>query len=179
MINLSVFMLQGSLFTAINNIEPMPFANKSLLMDKMLVINDGDKLVYNKLVGFTVDELAEMILLKYGEHWKQVILVNGLDFSVGTRDGREMVETITDTRTRENTNANLNKVSAYDSDDLVTNDGTDSTGNENESGTRTRTVIDSTGDIYTAYKHLSMQAKNNIIEIVLGDVGEYLTLSIY
>lgn len=179
MIKLSDFLNQSSLFTAINIIQPMPFSDDSLLMDKMLIINDGEKLVYSKLATIPIDDLAKILVLQFGEQWKQIILVNGLDFSVGTRNGRELVETITDTKTRDNTSGNINKVSAYNTDELITNDGSDSTGSENETGTRTRTLTDSTGDIYTAYKHLNMQSKNNIIQIVLSDVGRYLTLSIY
>ncbi len=177
MTKLNEFMLQGSLFTEINNIVSIPFIPS--VMDNLLVVRYGDKTMFSKLLLTPLNEVAKMIVALHGESWDQLIELQAVNFEVGASQTHKITETIVDTETRTNTRDDLNKVSAANSDELINNDGMTSTSNDGLNGEKIRTVTDSIIDINTAYENLSLSSKNRIIDLILKDVSNFLSLSIY
>lgn len=180
MINLREFLKQGSLFTVINTLNPFPFlADKAVLMDTLLSVNYGERVIFDGVVDISIDDIAEMVLLKYTDKWESVAAMKENGFDVGAWNSRKLTETITETENRNNTNESINKVSAYNTDVMIDNDGATGTGTETVLNEKVRTLTDSTGDLNNAYNHLSLVEKNNIMNVVLHDVADFLTLSIY
>lgn len=145
----------------------------------MLLINHGNKEVYEGFNGVPIRTIANMIITKHMFNWQQMkkVVPTTLDISKG--EGRKLTETITENVNRDNTSDSINKVAAYNSDTLITNDGNNLTGNETVVGSKTRTLTDSKSDLNLAYDHLLLLEKNNIMNVVIKDVSDFLTLTIY
>ena len=92
-------------------------------------------------------------------------------------------ETTTDTTvaTEQKTNSrtDTNKVSAFDSPDLLVNDGSDSEGSEAVAGNKSRNSEKIVSRVYDIYKNLDVMKKNDIISTVINDVVGFSTLSIF
>lgn len=145
----------------------------------MLLINHGNKEVYEGFNGLPMRTIATMIITKHMFNWQQLKKVIPTTIDISKGEGRKITETITENETRDNTSDNVNKVSAYNSDSLITNDGSNSNGNETVTSSKTRTLTDSKTDLNLAFNHLLLMEKNNIMNIVIKDVSDFLTLSIY
>ena len=88
-------------------------------------------------------------------------------------------ETTTNEETKSNTKDDVNKVSAYNSDILMTNDGSNSVGSEELSGEKTRVVSRQNKSLETSFKNMDILKKNAIIQSVTRDVANFVTMSIY
>ena len=72
-----------------------------------------------------------------------------------------------------------NKVSAFNSDTLITDTGAHNQLDENITQDITRDSQVSVIDWQTAFNNLSLSERTNIISVVLKDVATYLTVSVY
>ena len=72
-----------------------------------------------------------------------------------------------------------NKVSAFNSDDLLVDTGSTTVADENTTQDVDRDSLVETFNIQTAFNNLSLAEKTNIISVVLKDVATYLTVSVY
>lgn len=176
--NLNNFLESGNLFTEIDSVNQFPFitGNEDTLQ-AMLILQHGDSILYEAFNGVELKLVAEMLVLEYGDKWdsyiKRKALFEQLHNEVETTDSKTRTENRTGARN------DLNKVSGYNSDDLMVNDGSDSTNAEDSEAieTGTRIVIDR--NIGKAYFLLDDSEKRLIIKSVLKDVSDLLTLNIY
>lgn len=149
------------------------------VMNNLLMVKYGEREVFSKVAVMTVDEIADMILFLNVNKWQKMIDIDSLDYDVGASNINKVTETVNNTENRTNTRDDLNKVSAFNTTDLMVNDGTNSNTVDDMTGTTTRTVVNSSIDFTTAYNNLSLAEKNNIMNTVLYDVADFITLSIY
>ena len=159
--------------------QDLPFfgIDQSATMDNLLMLNYGDRLLYQKLTAFNIAQISEMIVNQYGSKWGALVEIDELNkLSAKTR---VVTETTTNNETRNNSRDDKNLISAYNDDALIVNDGSTSTGSDDLTGMETRTLKDETIDLKTAYNNLSLSSKNNIIDTVMKDVVDFLTLSSY
>ena len=180
MLKLSEFILIDGVFDHIHRVKPdLPFLGdgQNEVMDRLLMLDYGDRLVYRKLTPFPASQICEMIVKKYGHNWDALIEIDALNKLANNT--RTITETTNNTETRNNERDSKNLVSAYNDDTLITNDGTQSTTVDDMTGTETRTLTDETINLKTAYNNLSLSDKNNIMNIVLKDVASFITVSIY
>lgn len=178
-ITLDQFLENESIFTRIQALSPYPFFDtmQALDMDKHLSIKYGDRIVYSKIIGFNLDSLARLILGVNGDKWENLILANSLDILSGSE--RTVNENNSSNIINTGANTRTHKISSFndpalieDSEDVDSNTGTvDNTG--------TRLLTEKTKSVQTAYNNLQLQSKLNIIETVVKDVSNYLTLDIY
>lgn len=179
MTRLDEFLLQGGLFEQLENINPLPFLGdgQNEVMDRLLALKYGGRLLYTKIAPLTFTQIAEMLSVIYGDKWDLYITIgtiNTLD-----KETRTVTETINNVENRNGNTDNKNLISAYNDDSLIVNDGSTSINSDDMTGNKTRTLTDSKTDLQTAYKNLSLSDKNNIMNLVLHDVADFLTLSIY
>jgi hypothetical protein len=179
MIKLSEFMVEGGLFSAIESINPLPFLGdgQNEVMDRLLIIQYGDRSIYSKVTPLTLPQIAEMVVMLNVDNWNDIILLG--DINKSAKSVRTITETTINDENRINTRDDKNVVSAFNADDLIVNDGTLTNGTDNLNGTETRTMTDELTDLTTAYKHLSLSQKNNIMNVVLKDIADFITLNIY
>ena len=141
--------------------------------------NFGEREVLPKVESLTLPQLATLISIQFFTAWDRLERVElAADASLNGN-----VDTTTETTTTEETKANtkddVNKVSAYNSDTLMTNDGSNSVGSEEVSGEKTRVLSRQNKSLETSFKNLDILRKNAIIQSVTRDVANFITLSIY
>ena len=120
-----------------------------------------------------------MLTFEYGKKWEILSTEIWVGFNLGAKQVNKKTETITKTENREVLKDDVNKVSAYDTDELITNDGNTSNTTDGLTGSESRVITDEIIDMETAFNNLSTQTQNSIIETVLNDVKSFITLSIY
>lgn len=163
------------LTSGVDFIDPL----KTETMNKILLVNYGERVLYEKFELITVPEISDMIALVHSVHWQDLIALKASEVNPVFSSSNTVTETVTETGNTINTNENVNKVSAYNDDELMVNDGSTNNLNENKQGERIRTLTDNKTDFNNVYNNLSLSAKNNIINIVIKDIVDFLTLTIY
>ena len=178
-ITLDLFLENESLFTRIQTLSPYPFFDHMppLDMDIHLSLNYVDRIIYPKIIKYSLEDLARLINNVHQEKWENLIKIGDLDISKGAT--RTVAETIQDSSINTGANTRTHNISAFNNPDLVAdNSDTDSSTNTiNNDGTRLLT--ESNTSMQTAYNNLLLTQKLNIIETVVKDAASYLTLDIY
>lgn len=176
---LGEFLYQGDLLNKVNDYKQLPFlfGNQSRVMEQLLIIRYGNRVMFDEMVLIPIADVAQMVVMLNGDKWDSIILLDSKDQTAKTE--RVITETTENVENRNNTRDNKNLISAYNDDVLIVNDGDLSNGTDELNGTQTRTLTDSTTDLKTAYNNLSLSDKNNIMNVVLKDIADLLTLNIY
>lgn len=170
----------GGLFVAVGAVEPFPFiAGNEDVLEMLLETRYGDRQVFSKMENKSIEEMAKMIAVFYKRKWEELVKISAIDLEAGTGDVRTITEKVNNEELRINENELLQKVSAFNDDDLVTDTGSNGTGMDDLKGKLDRVLTDSQINLANAYNNLSLIEKNNIIDRVLKDIAQLLTLSIY
>ena len=180
MMTLNEFILVDGVFEHIQTFKPdLPFLGdgQNEVMDRLLMLEYGDRLVYRKLIPYPANQICEMLVKQHGHKWDALIEIGELNKLADST--RTVTETTTNNEIRNNTRDDKNLISAYNDDTLIVNDGLLSTGVDDLKGDGTRTMTDETINLKNAYNNLSLSDKNNIMNVVLKDVASFITLSIY
>ena len=180
-ITLNEFLNQGNLWSRVLSLAPDTVKNIATA-DKLKVnslFKHGNKTVFDKALLLSDDELASDIILTYGDKWNSLITAELSNLDITMADGRMVKEVITHTNTKTGSVDNENKVSAFNSDVLVTSDGTHSSNTDTDDGTKTRTLNDGVGGLNSLLNNLSLLQQTNIINVVVNDVVNHITLSVY
>lgn len=148
-------------------------------LDSMLDQDYGDRPLYRKIPNRNDSFHSTAIIAKYKQSWLKVMELNGLDIKLGATNQRILKETITEKVKSDNTQGVDNKVSAFNSDELITDTGSNTTGANNSDGIKERTLEDANLNINSAINQLTAYQQSNIIARVLSDVAGYYTISIY
>lgn len=178
-ITLDQFLENESIFTRIQSLSPYPFFDQMppLDMDIHLSMFYGERIIYPKMIKYSLDDLARLINNVHKNKWENLIKSNEFDISKGetrTIDEKKQGSTI-------NTGANTrtHNVSAFNTDDLIA-DNSDIDSNTNTvNNDDTRLLTESKNSLQVIFNNLLLTQKLNIIEIVLKDVSGFLTLDIY
>lgn len=153
---------------------PIP---KPTEMDFMLVTGYGQREMFTSIIGVNKNKVCDALAAKYGERWEALIRRQVQLQNVNTR--RELTETKDREQDTTRTGSSVDKVSAFNSPDLVDNAGNtnDETGGLTEK--ETRTLIDEKIDVKSALSLLHIPVQDTIINTVVSDVSSFLTLSTY
>ena len=143
------------------------------------VYNFGEREVLPKVAALTLPQLAGLIANQFYAAWERMELVE-LTANANLAGAVDATtETTTNEETKANTKDDVNKVSAYNSDTLMTNDGSNSVGSEALSGEKTRVVSRQNKSLENSFRNLDFLKKNAIIQSVTRDTANFVTLSIY
>lgn len=178
-INLDQFINGKGFFKRIQALSPYPFFEQMGVddMDLHLSMFFGERIIYSKIAKLELDQVAKMVNSYHSKKWQDLILIN----NIGVDTGYEKI--VTENTTRNNSQVGSNnlehKVSAFNSDELLTDnlDVTNNTNKDNQEGSRS--LNEKYKSLADAYNNLILAQKVNIIEQVIKDVSDYLTLSIY
>lgn len=181
LVNLKTWLAGGSIFTAIQTAENFPFFvdNTPADLDQMLSLTYGQRLVASAFNNFDVNTAGKFIVKLYGEKWNALIAFNVTPPDLGAKSSTRTKGTQNTTGAKNDISETENKVSAFNSDNLITDTGAH---NELTENTSQDVVRDSTVDVIdwqTAFNNLSLSERTNIISVVLKDVATYLTVSVY
>lgn len=148
-------------------------------LDNMLDQDYGDRILYRKIPNRNDSFHSTAIIAKFKQSWLKVMELNGIDIKLGATNQRILKETITEEIKTDSNQDVDNKVSAFNSDDLITDTGSNTKGANNSDGLKVRTLEDANININSAINQLTAYQQSNIIARVLSDVAGYYTISIY
>ena len=178
-ITLDQFLENESIFTRIQSLSPYPFFDKMppLDMDIHLSMFYGERVIYPKMVKYSLDDLARLINNVHKSKWENLIKVYELDISKGetiTIDEQKQGSTI-------NTGANTrtHNVSAFNTVDLIADNSDIDSSTNTVNNDDTRLLTESKNSLQATFNNLLLTQKLNIIEAVVKDTASYLTLDIY
>ena len=178
MSNLKEFLAGDSLFSAIVTADPFPFiVDNEAVLDLMLIINYGNRQVFEPFEGNDINSIATMLILNFEQTWDSYVQMGVI--LENPNDRREVTETIDRTEERLNSNDSTDKVSAFNSNTMVDDKGSSTSGTDDLTGLTTRTLTDEQINVTTMFNRLSSTTRNSIVKSVLDDIAGYLTLSIY
>ena len=158
--------------------------NNNVMMDSdklfsLFMVRYGDRNVNLAIINLTPFQVADLLTFEYGEKWEILLTEFWVGFNLGARQVTKVTETINRTENRLTDKDDINTVTGFDSDELITDNGLNSKTKDDLTGTETKTTTNEIIDMETAFNNLSMQTQNSIIETVLNDVKNFITLSIY
>lgn len=169
------------MFKTINEIEQFDFLTLYGVeyAEKIYRMLYGQKLVTEVIDGFSVLELAQLIVTTHSESWKKQFDYLTTDYKL---DVSKEVITTTDTTDNINRNTNnnsLNEVSGYNDDTLITESGTTDNGTDSTEKTGTRTQKKTYKDYSLYDERLKHITHNFVITVVCEDIKNMISLSIY
>ena len=180
-VNLRDYLTGGSIFTAIQTANNYPFfADTSPAeLDQMLVIMYGDRIMARSFIGVDIAIAGKLISKLYGEKWTALIRFNSNPIDIGAKEVTKTVGSENMVGTKVDVSTSENKVSAFNSDVLITDSGANNSLDENTTRGVNKDSTVSVIDWQTAFNNLSTVERTNIIAVVLKDVSTYLTVSVY
>ena len=181
LVNLKTWLAGGSIFTAIQTAEKFPFFADTTPaeLDQMLSLTYGQRMVTSAFNNFDINVAGKFISKLYGEKWKALIEFNVSPPDLGAKSFTKTTGSQNTVGTKNDVSNSENKVSAFNSDALVTDTGARNELDENVTQDITRDSSVSVIDWQTAFSNLSLSERTNIISVVLKDVATYLTVSVY
>lgn len=172
------FLHGQNLFDEIKAVYPYPFIFDEINM--MFIIDYGDMPLYSALKDIELKDIATMLDKIYREKWLTLLDLSGDLFdSISVTKKIEVSETIDNSETRQENRGEIESVSAYNDDDLVTDSGrdTETSGTTSEERERIMTRIES--DLKAAFDRLPLMNKTNIIKTAMTDIANFLKIAIY
>lgn len=181
LVNLKTWLAGGSIFAAIQTAENFPFFADTTPaeLDQMLSLTYGQRLVTSSFNNFDINVAGKFIAKLYGKKWKSLIEFNVSPPDLGAKSVTKTTGSQNTVGTKNDVSTSENKVSAFNSDALITDTGARNELDENVTQDITRDSSVSVIDWQTAFNNLSLSERTNIISVVLKDVATYLTISVY
>ena len=181
LVNLKTWLAGGSVFTAIKTAENFPFFSDTppAELDQMLTLTYGQRLVTSAFNNFDINVAGKFIAKLYGEKWSALIEFNMSPPDLGAKSITKTTGNQNTVGTKNDVSTSENKVSAFNSDVLITDTGTHNELDENITQDIKRDSSVSVIDWQTAFNNLPLSERTNIISVVLKDVANYLTVSVY
>ena len=168
----------SQIFTELKKLNANAMLDSEKLYN-LFMVRYGDRNVNPSIINLTPYQIADLLTFEYGEKWEILSTEIWAGFNLGAKQVNKKTETITRTENRLTDKDDINTVSGFDSDELITDNGLNSKTKDDLTGTETKTTTNEIIDMETAFNNLSMQTQNSIIETVLNDVKNFITLSIY
>ena len=180
-VNLRGYLTGGSIFTAIQTANDYPFFADTppTELDQMMAFMYGDRMVASSFIGVDIALAGKLISKIYGEKWTALIRFNSTPIDIGAKEVTKTVGSENMVGTKVDVSTSENKVSAFNSDVLITESGADNKLDENTTRGVNKDSTVSVIDWQTAFNNLSTAERTNIIAVVLKDVSTYLTVSVY
>jgi len=164
--NLSEFIGEQSIFRAIGLVEPFPFIvpgedpfDENGLLDIILKIGYGEREMWAPYITLEMDKVAAVLVKFYRDKWYAYIVTNQENRTINKED--------------------VNKVSAFNSPDMLDNDGVSSNTVDGLTGDKRNVVNDTFFDPKNDFILLNDITKDGIIDKIMWDVANSLTLNIY
>lgn len=175
------YMRQGSIWEGVRTLAPFPFFDTFTpqQLDMFMGESYGHRLMFSKMVTKTIDDTAQGIVANFKTKWDNLIELQAQTYDLQSGNTLRTTEKVGKSEKRNLKNDNTNKVSAFNTDELIINDGSSSTGSDQLIADNTRTLEQANISLNNAFNNLSLLDKSNILSTVLKDVASYLTLDVY
>lgn len=176
---LSEFLADVNFMGIINIDYPLSSIGEPDLLNSMLLVDHGFKTVAKNYISVSKESLAKMIVLTHRKKWDSLTEVLESNINILSDNIQLTNENVKGDNKYTDDSNSLDKVSAFNSETLIENAGTENnathTGNDNRD--RIQTITNT--NLNNAVNNLQIIQDLNIIETILNDVSTYFTLSIY
>ena len=171
----------NNLFEEINKIQPSSFIVEygSNRIDMLYRIKYGNRTILKTLEEMSVTDVAEIIVVSHIDNWNKKYALLKDELLLGVESKTVVDETIQDTTNRTGNNNQTNKISAFNDDELVTNDSNDDTVNEDTQKEISKNHSTTKTSFNVIQSQLELLNSSFIIDTVLKDVSKIVSLSIY
>lgn len=172
------------LFERINEIEPLPLEMDAVQTDLNFSFSHGEKLLTRTVLNMidrngeeiTLDRLATMLSSRFSDKWKRQGELLKIDV-IGKQ--RTIDETVGENQKNDSNQKLENKVSAYDSDVLLTDNGKEVTNNGKIENERVRTYEENTVYSIQIASSIKNLQNNTLPSIMFLDIVETICCLIY
>lgn len=180
-LDLATFIKREGLWGWIRDFGHYSFLNKypPEVLDSQLSLLYGDRTMLAKLEVKNAYDVAYIIFVNFDEKWQNLIKVNSESFNLAASVSNKKTENTTTTEKTAKEAANTNKVSAFNSDELIVDGGSDQTESGDKDGTALKITTDDKISLDSAFNNLTLADQISIIKTVNKDIAQFLTLSIY
>lgn len=169
------WLADGGLFERIKALNPlMPI--DGVKANKAFIFQYGERVVTDECVIHSPHDVAEILDFRFADKWGLLFDEVIEKYKMG---GELVTETTDTTEVRNSIKDDVNKVSAFDSDELLVNDGANSSGKDDMTGKQVKTTHKENLDLELFFNNLSLREKNGIINVVFHDVVKSITLDIF
>lgn len=172
---------QTSIFAELDDLNPNSVIGEigTAFLTNYYVMNYGEKIVPKSIVKMSSAEIATIINGMYFEQWERLkeLYINVLP--VGVESEITIDETNIDVGSKEVSNSNINKVTAFNDDSFSNDDSTDATVNEIDNRDRNKKYTQTKKTIESIEKHKRLIYNDNIVRTICLDVSKVVSLSIY
>lgn len=169
------FLNGADLWEAIYNVKPFPFIDETT--NNLFLAEYGQMPLFSGLEGDTVENVAEYVVRLFGDKWEQLLSAAGI--SLAADSVRTVKETTDIDETRETATIDTDKISAFNSDQLIDEGSKETEGTEARKVGTTKTITDETKSARTLFDNLPKADKLNIIKTALADVANFMKVSVY
>lgn len=171
-----------SIFTEMKKIKPLAlfdFIDDGTL-NQLYLIKYGNRELTSNVADVDVTLLASVLIRAYGFKWDNMVL-NLTNSIKELADYNELItETITNEGSLHLTRENINKISAYNVDDLVNNSSDDNSETNTSTNLKKRQYeIKKLKDIKVYERVNTYLNKTNIFDIIFIDINRVLTTKIF
>lgn len=175
------YLADANIFTSIKAIENFPFleGDSSDELNMMLKINYGQKIMFSGMVDLTVDDAAKYIVKTYSSSWNKLLTALNSDFNIAANAIKVTSGKGSASGTKTDDKNSSHKVAAFNSDELLPESGDTENNVETTSNETTNDGKEENLSLKSLFDNLPLIERTNIINIVLKDVSNYLTISVY
>lgn len=178
---LADYLEKGSLWEGIRGLAPLPVFDTHTpeSLDNQTDLFYGHRTMFSRMEGLTIEQMSQSIVLAYNDKWVNLIAAHALGLDIGEGSVK-----VTDTSgkkldTADNTSEVTRKVSAYNSDELISDTGNDNSSTERRNSEQTGLSKSSEKSVKNAFDNLNLLTQYHIINTMVGDVANHMTLSVY
>ena len=170
---------KNGIFTEMLKIKPLPFFfdYESTNIDTLYKIKYGSRVIANHIINLSTLEVANILITSYGDKWSnKYALLKEMENGV---DSKTIVdEKINDDVKRVSSSNQTNQVSAFNDEDVATNDVQVDIVNDDVKKDSARKIIKTHKSMNAIKTQLDL-LKSSFIEEVFQDVNKIIFLSIY
>lgn len=176
---LSDKLIEVNLISEINKLINLPFLQDDAVVNTALLINYGDRLLFSKFEEIEPPQLAAVIVSYYNKKWIELGKIYGLDIDAGMGSSRYILEKSANEQKRLSDSELVNQVSAFNDDTLLTDSGNTGKNSDDLKAQNDRLLIENNISVNNAFENLQQFEKTIIIDTVLKDISNLITLSVY
>jgi hypothetical protein len=179
MMLLKEFLEGENLFTVINNVEYFEFLQdgNALILDEVIRIEYGDKIMFHPYNHLSILALANILVSVFGDKWRKYLAMELLSANASNRIVTS--ETVNSSDNKLNTSTIVNKVSGFNASTMVDNDSTNNEVVEGNTGVITKSNTVENIAPLNDFNSLDSMIKNSILDKVMKDVVNRITIQIY
>lgn len=165
-----------NIFDLIGSVKAFPFLSDNETLRIMLNLEYGSRVVANQFMNISNEDLAKYLVLKFGDSWMKLI---DPDFDLLANNVQVIDEKGNHQQSSKSESDVINKISAYNEVDLITDSGTGDKGFNELTGSNDKLTKIYYQNLNNYWTNLDELGKINVYKVVCYNIVTAITLSIY